>query len=296
MKAINRTFIAIFLMACLSNLANAQSTGGLEEILGGIFNGIGRNSSPSDSKKNNGGSNTIGNLLEGVFSSSNLSVADIAGQWNTNGPAVCFKSDNLLKKAGGIAAAAMIEKEMAGYYQQYGLNGCPVTIGTDGSFSMKLSFMTLRGTVVPTSEKGVFDFAFTAFGSFKLGSIKCYAQKSYKSLNLMFDATKFKTLVSAIAKLTGNKLATTLGTLLDSYEGLCVGFRLDKTGNAPVDNNGENIFNPSGNNSNNTSSSNYGKNSNIGTGNNTGTGNSNNKNTSGSSGLDSLIQILRGGR
>lgn len=285
---IKRTLMALLLMAGMVNFANAQSIEDLGNILGGLIGGKNQNGGNSGGSQGNGGSNTIGNLLEGVFSSSNITVADLAGEWVTNGPAVSFTTDNFLKKAGGIAAAAMIEKEMAQYYQQYGLNGCAVSIGTDGSFSMKLKFMTLKGNITLTSEKGVFNFNITALGSFKLGSIKCYAQKSYNSLNLMFDATKFKTLISSIARLTGNKLATTLGSLLDSYEGLCVGFRLDKTGNAPAQNNSGSIFDPNRN----SDSTGKDSGSNTGSRNNTGSGNG----ESGSSGLDSLIKILKGGR
>lgn len=289
MKGLKRTLMALLLMAGMVNFANAQSIEDLGNILGGLIGGKNQNGGDSGGSHGNGGSNTIGNLLEGVFSSSNITVADLAGEWVTNGPAVSFTTDNFLKKAGGIAAAAMIEKEMAQYYQQYGLNGCAVSIGTDGSFSMKLKFMTLKGNITQTSEKGVFNFNITALGSFKLGSIKCYAQKSYNSLNLMFDATKFKTLISSIARFTGNKLATTLGSLLDSYEGLCVGFRLDKTANAPTQNNSGTIFDPTNRNSDSTGKD---SGSNTGSRNNTGSGNG----ESGSSGLDSLIKILKGGR
>lgn len=277
--------MALLMMAGMVNFANAQSIEDLSNILGGLIGSKNQNEGNSGGSQGNGGSNTIGNLLEGVFSSSNITVADLAGEWVTNGPAVSFTTDNFLKKAGGIAAAAMIEKEMAQYYQQYGLNGCAVSIGTDGSFSMKLKFMTLKGNITQTSEKGVFNFNITALGSFKLGSIKCYAQKSYNSLNLMFDATKFKTLISSIARFTGNKLATTLGSLLDSYEGLCVGFRLDKTANAPAQNNSGSIFDPTNRNSNPSNNSN-----------NSNPSNNTNSNSQSGSGIDSLIQILRGGK
>lgn len=285
MKGLKRTLMALLMMAGMVNFANAQSIEDLSNILGGLIGSKNQNEGNSGGSQGNGGSNTIGNLLEGVFSSSNITVADLAGEWVTNGPAVSFTTDNFLKKAGGIAAAAMIEKEMAQYYQQYGLNGCAVSIGTDGSFSMKLKFMTLKGNITQTSEKGVFNFNITALGSFKLGSIKCYAQKSYNSLNLMFDATKFKTLISSIARFTGNKLATTLGSLLDSYEGLCVGFRLDKTANAPAQNNSGTIFDPTNRNSNPSNNSN-----------NSNPSNNTNSNSQSGSGIDSLIQILRGGK
>lgn len=46
----------------------------------------------------------------------------------------------------------------------------------------------------------------------------------------MFDASKLKSLISMVAGLTGNSLASTAGKLLDSYEGLCVGFAFKGNG------------------------------------------------------------------
>lgn len=38
-------------------------------------------------------------------------------------------------------------------------------------------------------------------------------------------------LVSGVAKLTGISIAKTAASLLDSYDGMCVGFKMKKTGN-----------------------------------------------------------------
>ena len=47
---------------------------------------------------------SIGDALSGVLTTDNLTPADLAGQWKYKAPAVVFKSDNLLEKAGGAAA------------------------------------------------------------------------------------------------------------------------------------------------------------------------------------------------
>lgn len=178
---------------------------------------------------------TITNVLEGVFSKSDLTVADLAGEWTSSGPAVCFKGDDLLKKAGGIAAAAAIESKLDPYYQKYGLNGAVITIDNDGNFTMSIKKMRLSGTVAAIeSEKGTFDFNFTALGKVKIGSIKGYVQKTSNSIDFMFDATKLKDIMSAVANFSGISLAKTISSLLDSYDGLCVGFKCSLTGKAPA--------------------------------------------------------------
>lgn len=207
MKKIKLTILT--LLMCISGVAQGNAQG-LSDLFGG-----------------DSGSNILGNLLEGVFTSSKITVADIEGTWVSTGPAISFKGEGFLKAAGGLAAAATIESKLAPYYKQYGLNGAVVTIDKSGNLTLTVKGITLRGTIADTSEEGVFDFSFTAMGA-KIGTFKTYIEKSSSTMDMMFDATKLKTLVSAIANFSGNTMAKTMGSLLDSYDGLCVGFKLER--------------------------------------------------------------------
>lgn len=191
--------------------ADAQ---GLKDILGGGKTG-----------------STVVNALQGIFSKSDITVADMAGEWRSSGPAVSFKSDNFLQKAGGIAGAAAIESQLEPYYEQYGLNGMILTIDPDGNFTMKVKKITLKGVITPTDEKGAFLFKFQAFGKISLGSLTTYAATTGKTLDIMFDATKLKQLITTVANISGMKLAKAAGSILESYDGACIGFKMDKTGN-----------------------------------------------------------------
>lgn len=165
----------------------------------------------------------IGNVVDGLLTKSDITVAQMAGNWTATGAAVTFQSDNALKKAGGAVAASTIESKLDPYYEKYGLTGSQLTISADGSFVLKVKGISLKGTIEKRSD-GNFDFSFTPFGSIKLGTIKAYVEKPLSGLNVMFDATKLKKIMSTVAGFTGNSLATTAASLLDSYEGLCVGF------------------------------------------------------------------------
>ena len=189
---------------------------------------------------------TVGNIISGVFSRSDIKISDIAGKYEATGPAITFQGDNFLKKAGGVAAAAALETKLEPYYKQYGLTGAQITINHDGTFELIIKKITLKGEIEQTDEKGIFNFKFKAFGKVSMGSIKTYIQQSYGQIDIMFDATKMKTLVSTVANFTGMKLAKTLGSMLDSYDGLCVGFKFDKTGkvenpNASSDSNNSSV-------------------------------------------------------
>ena len=221
------------------------------QSLGDILSGLGGGG-------NSGSGNLLSNVLEGVFTKTNLTVADLVGDYQAQGPAVTFQSENFLQKAGGIAGAAAIESKLNPYYQQYGLNNMTLAVTEDGNFTMKIKGISLKGNLTQGDEQGTFNFNFNVLG-INLGSFKAYVEKSGSNLNVMFDATKLKSFISTVAKLTGNSMASTVGSILDSYEGACIGWKM------------------------------------VSTSQNTNTDDNSNTNSAISSGLDALKGILNGG-
>lgn len=194
------------------------------QSLSDILSGLGSNSSSSS----NGVGDIIGNVIEGVFTKTNLTLADLVGEYQAEGPAVTFKSENFLQKAGGLAGAATIESKLKPYYEQYGLNNMTLTVDEDYNFTMKIKSLSLKGTITQNESEGTFTFNFNVLG-IKLGGFTAYIEKSGKNLNLMFDATKLKSFISTVAKLTGNSMAQALGSILDSYDGACIGWKMVST-------------------------------------------------------------------
>lgn len=190
-----------------------------------ILGGLGNNSSNSGSGSSSSVGDILSGVIEGVFTKTNLTLDDLVGEYKAEGPAVTFKSENLLQKAGGIAGAATIESKLKPYYEQYGLNNMTLTVDTAYNFTMKIKSLSLKGAISRNESEGTFDFNFNVLG-IKLGSFTAYIEKSGRNLNLMFDATKLKSFISTIAKLTGNSMATALGSILDSYDGACIGWKM----------------------------------------------------------------------
>lgn len=175
-----------------------------------------------------GAGGAVENIVEGIFTSSNLEVKDLKGEWKSSGSAVAFQDENFLKKAGGVAAAGAIENKLDPYYKKYGLTGSTLTIAEDGTFEMKVGKISLKGTIEKGKDKGIFYFQFKAFGTVSLGKMKTYVEKSPSSLNVMFDANTLKKIIGVLTSVTGNKVVSTVGGIIDSYDGLCVGFKYDK--------------------------------------------------------------------
>lgn len=176
---------------------------------------------------------SLGDMAEGLFAKKNLEVKDLAGTWRVSGPAVSFQSDNFLQKAGGTAAATVIENKLSPYYKKYGLTGATLTIEEDGQFTLQMKKLKLSGTVTKQEAKkgqptqgGNFFFTFNKFGVTSLGSVNTYVSKSAGGLDIMFDATKLQAIMTSIASFTKSKMANTATKLLNQYDGICVGFDL----------------------------------------------------------------------
>lgn len=172
---------------------------------------------------------SVTDIIEGVLSTSNLEVKDLAGVWTSTGSAVAFQSEDLLSQAGGVAMASTLESKINPYFTKYGIVGSVITIQTDGSFSMSLKKTTLKGKIVK-GENNKFILSFEAFGRNNLGNVNLYIQKTSTSMDLMFDASKLKTILSSIASLSKKGLGNSLNTFLNSYNGICIGFKMSKTG------------------------------------------------------------------
>ena len=172
---------------------------------------------------------SVTDIIEGVLSTSNIEVKDLAGVWTSTGSAVAFQSEDLLSQAGGVAMASTLESKINPYFTKYGIVGSVITIQTDGSFSMSLKKTTLKGKIVK-GENNKFILSFEAFGKNNLGNVNLYIQKTSTSMDLMFDASKLKTILSSIASLSKKGLGNSLNTFLNSYNGICIGFKMSKTG------------------------------------------------------------------
>ena len=216
MKKVTKRVLVAILTIIGINTTNAQS---LSDLFSGDLGG------------------TLGNIIEGVFTSSNIDIADLEGECTITGPAVSFKSDDFLKNAGGLAAASMIETKIEPYYTKYGLTGAKLVIDTEGNYSLQIkNKYNISGTITRSegAAQGTFDFNFGLLGK-KVTSLTTYVQKTPKTMDIMFDASKFKTIISAIANISGMSLAKTASRLLNQYEGLCIGFKL--TGGSTQTNN-----------------------------------------------------------
>lgn len=174
------------------------------------------------------GKSNVGDLVNSVISTDKVSVSDLQGTWTYSGPAVSFKSDNLLEKAGGAAAATTIQNKLTPYYNKAGLQNTKFTFDANGNVTVKLgNGKSFSGKVTQGKVDGTLIFNFSKINNNKLGNLTAYVTKGTE-LSIMFDVSKLQTLVSTIAKFSGQATLTSASKLLSSYKGVYAGFKMKK--------------------------------------------------------------------
>ena len=215
----------IALMALFAMLILTQSCAqyNFDSALGSSSGANNESSSSSSSSS----SSTLGNILGNIFASDKVELSQLVGTWNYYGPAVGFQSDDVLKKIGGSAASAAIEKELETYYNKLGLNNLILTIDENANFTLKAKLITFKG-VIEKGDNGMFIFNIKELGSINLGRLEVYTTLSGKTLSLTCDAEKFVALAKKIMSITNNSTLQSVISLLESYDGVTVGFKLRK--------------------------------------------------------------------
>lgn len=207
-----KLFLIIISVLCV-NVANAFD---LKGLLGG--NGS------SDNSTVNGILNAAGSLIGG----SDVSISELQGTWKYQSPAISFKSDNFLERAGGAAASSTIESKLKPLFDRAGVGNLTIEFKADSTFVAGNGRFNVQGTVTK-GENGAFVFNVNALGKVKAASINAYVSKDITGvLSLTFDATKLMNVVSSIAGATGNSTLNAVSGILKSYEGMNIGGKFKK--------------------------------------------------------------------
>lgn len=214
----------IFMLAMTAILFSTFSVNAwnLSDALKGLGKG--------DSSSSSGLASAIGNLL----STDKISVESLVGTWTYTAPAVTFKSENVLKKAGGAAASSMIEEKLVPIYKRTGFDKATLTVNSDSTFVLTANRIKLNGTISTVAandnSQANFVFNFTLGGKMKVGKMNAYITKSATgTMSVMFDVTKLVTLTETVSKFSSNSTIKSAVNLLKSYDGLCAGFEMKKS-------------------------------------------------------------------
>ena len=209
---------------CLvANLANAQS--GVQSLLNQLLGSDATSSTVTS---------ILENVVGGAISKLNLSIE---GTWTYTQPEIQFKSDNLLAQAGGAAATTKIENTLGKLYGKIGINSSlSYTFNSDQTFTQTIKIgstvKTLKGTYTLDTDNKVISLQYAALGKIGLGKINAIYANTGTSLALLFDASQmlafFKKVLTAVSSITGQTSLATITALLDNYDGVLLGYKMEK--------------------------------------------------------------------
>jgi len=205
-----------------TNATSSTAASAGQEVLGTLLNGV--VSSAVSSTDQSGVSGILGNLLSSVTGSTTTTQATLQGTWSYTEPCVQFESENTLAQAGGTAAAAKVESQLADLYKKVGFSAGKMvfTFGSNGEVTYNVGSYSRTGTYVFDSTNKTVTIT-TSAGV----AIKAYVTVSGQNMSLCFDSSKFLTYAQALGA-SGNATLSTISTLAGSFSGMKTGFKFTK--------------------------------------------------------------------
>ena len=166
----------------------------------------------------------VTNAITSVIGLDKVTPQGLIGSWQYKNPGCAFTSKNLLYKAGGEVAAVQIEEKLLPYYQQVGISGnnTNITFNQDGTFSAKICGTPFNGryTFDEASQK------VTLKGL--LLTVNCYTKREISGISILFEGKKLLSVLQTMAALTGNQNLETVSEISKNYEGVRVGFDMNR--------------------------------------------------------------------
>ncbi|MBR4192295.1 MAG: DUF4923 family protein [Prevotella sp.] len=164
------------------------------------------------------------NAITSVIGLDKVSAQGLIGSWKYSGPGCAFTSENLLAKAGGEVAAAQIEEKILPYYQKVNIsaNNTYITFNQDGTFSSKIAGTSFSGTY--TFDEANQQIKLKGM----LLSITCYTKREINGISILFEAKKLLSVLQTMAALSGRADLQTIGDLSKQYDGVRVGFDMNR--------------------------------------------------------------------
>lgn len=163
------------------------------------------------------------NVTKAIKEVAENKTCNVEGSWNYKGTACEFESDNLLKKAGGAAASALLENKLTEYCAKAGIKAGSFnyTFKADSTFTNTYGKKTFRGKYSISENMITLKY-------FGLVAFHAKAKTSGNNLVLLFDADKLLSLMSTLGNMSKSTAMQSLSSVANQYDGAKLGFDLSK--------------------------------------------------------------------
>lgn len=165
------------------------------------------------------------NIEKVVNAVTDKNTASMEGTWTYTGSALAFESDNLLQQAGGAVAASAVEKKLNDFLQRIGIQSGQMsfTFAADSTFQTTIKGKTMKGTYSydQSTKKAQLKFS-------KLLNINTTVNCTSQQMELLFPSDRLLDLLTFLASKSNNATLQSIGSLAESYDGMMLGFTLEK--------------------------------------------------------------------
>jgi hypothetical protein len=212
------TGTSLLFTGCMSSSSALSSWGGQQQTV---------STTPTGASQNYGGLGSgLEKLLGSLLGNTTLSQKDIIGTWRYSSADCVFESENFLMKAGGEVAAAKVEEKINATLTKLGLTGEQITFtfNADNTYTASIKGRVIQGTyALDVANKKL---TLTYLNG--LGTITPQIAKTGNKMSLLYDADKLLKFLTTISAVSNNSTLKSLSTLLESYDGMLIGWELQK--------------------------------------------------------------------
>ena len=167
------------------------------------------------------GTGILGTVLGSILGNMTTQQS-LVGNWTYAGPKIVFESENILSQIGGQVVSNNLEQKLGTQLEKMGFKAgkSVLTLGKDGNCSLALGSRNLAGTYVYDSGSN----KMTMTGVLGVGQMSCTVSVQGGQLYMLFDADKLLSVATSL----GSKSTSTLGSLLQNYSGLKLGWAMNR--------------------------------------------------------------------
>jgi hypothetical protein len=192
-----------------------SALGKLKDAASDMVNSVTDSSSESNGESGSSITEGLSKLFDSI-----LPKVEIPGTWSYLGVAVEFDGEGVLAAAGGAVAAATVEEKLAPLLAKVGIKpgAFSFTFNEDGTLTTQIGKKPLNGKWVYDEKAEVVTITILN---------KEYAIRmvvSGDNINILFEADKLLELLKSISSKSSNTTLATIGTIVQSYDGMNLGF------------------------------------------------------------------------
>ena len=174
-------------------------------------------------------SQVVKDVVTSVTRGRKLTAANLTGTWRYVNPALQLKHDGALMNVAGTAATSELEGKLKDFLAragvQEGLFG--YVFAEDSTFTSDLKGVKLKGTYEAHEAEGMVTLRYKV-AKWDALSLTADVVLTGERLTLLFEADKLLDFLAKVSSISGGTVMQAVNKLATTYEGLMLGFDLEK--------------------------------------------------------------------